>query len=415
VAYFILSRDTDPATTGLLYTFPNGDRMQEMRITNQKGTVRLARGEGNWTITEPGNYRANQQKARIMEEFLLALPVNRQLRGTAPEYGLEDPQATIEMTTTSGIRKALLIGNLTASKAQVYLKDRDSGKIFVSDLGSVTQFDGSLDAYRDKDIFSVDKNSIVEFSFYNDGQKQVTVGSANGQDWQLTYPYEAPARRIEINEFLVALRKWAAAMYPPREQLDYKGLGLDAPRQALELVDAKGNKQRIELGAEADGLRFIRSGSEEDVAGIFAVDVDFSNLDPASLVFYQPLQTTIDRVASIELTSADRSAKFELDHSADPPRVTANGKPVSYEEFVSLFVKYVGLSADGHDSAAKPGEESLTLKTTYLDGQTAQVRLLERDAGSKYMQVNDQASFYLSDQKVGLLLDRLDAAIAAGQ
>ena len=69
----------------------------------------------------------------------------------------------------------------------------------------------------------------------------------------------------------------------------------------------------------------------------------------------------------------------------------------------------------GYDAAAKPGEQTLALKTTYLDGQTTQVRLLERDAGSKYIQVNDQASFYLSDEKVGLLLDRLDAALAAGQ
>ena len=106
---------------------------------------------------------------------------------------------------------------------------------------------------------------------------------------------------------------------------------------------------------------------------------------------------------------------FELDHSTEPPRVTANGKPVPYETFVSFFVKYIGLNADGYDAAATPGEQTLALKTTYLDGQTAQARLLERDAGSKYIQVNDQAGFYLSDDKVALLRDRLDAALAAGQ
>ena len=413
--YFFLSRDTDPTTTGFLYTFPSGDRLEEMRVTNQEGNVRFGRNDGNWTITEPGNYRANQQKARIMEDFLMALPINRQLQGTAPEYGLENPQATIEMTTTSGIRKTLLVGNLTASKAQVYLKDRDSGKVFVSDLGSVTQFDGSLDAYRDKDIFSVDKNNIVEFSYFEDGEKKVTAQRTDGQNWQLTYPYQSPAREIEIDEFLIALRKWSAIMYPAREKLDYKGLGLDHPRQALEVVDAKGQKQRIELGAESEGLKFVRLGSEEDVAGIFSVDVDFSNLDAANLVFFRPLQTTIDRVASIEVAAEDRTVTFELDHTTDPPGVTANGKPVPYESFVSFFVKYIGLSAEGYDAESKPGKETATLTTTYRDGKTSQARLLERDAGSKYIQVNDQASFYLSDEKVGLLLDRLDAAVAAKQ
>ena len=228
------------------------------------------------------------------------------MQGTAPEYGFENPQATIEMTTTSGIRKALLIGNLTASKAQVYLQDKDSGKVFVSDLGSVTQFDGSLDAYRDKNIFSVDKNNIVEFSYFVDGEKQVTAQRTDGQDWQLTYPYQSPAREIEINEFLIGLRKWSAIMYPPAAEVDYKGLGLESPHQALEVVDAKGQKQRIEIGAESEGLKFVRTGSQEDVAGIFGVDVDFSHLNAADLVFFQPLQTTIDRVAKIEVTNGNR-------------------------------------------------------------------------------------------------------------
>lgn len=413
--YFYLSRDTAPSTTGVLYTFSGGDRLQEMRVLNQKGSVRFRREDGRWVIVEPGKYRASQQKAAVMEDFLLALPINRELDGIAPEYGLGDPQATIELLTTGGIRKTLLVGNLTASKAQVYLQDKDSGKVFVSDLGSVTQFDGSLDAYRDKDIFSVDKNNIVEFSYFEDGEKKVTAQQTGGQGWRLTFPYEAPAREIEINEFLVALRKWSAVTYPPGENLDYGGLGLDRPPRALEVMDAQGRKQRLEIGAEADGVLYVRSGSQEDVAGIFSVDADFSNLDPAALVFFQPLHTTIDRVASIEVVTGDRTVTFKLDHATDPPVVTANDRPVSYEAFVSFFVKYIGLSADGHDVEPRPGKQTVALTTTYLDGTTSQVTLHERDGGSMYMKVADQGSFHLSNEKVGLLLDRLDAALADEQ
>ena len=305
--YVSLSRDTEPTTTGFLYTFPSGDRLEEMRIVNQKGSVLLARKDGKWVITEPGAYRANQQKAGLMEDLLLALPIKRQLEGAAPEYGFDDPQATIEMTSTSGIRKAFLVGNLTASKAQVYLKDKDSGRVFVSDLGSVTQFDGSLDAYRDKDIFSVDKNNIVEFSYFVDGEKQVTAKHTNGQDWQLTYPYEAPAREIEINEFLIGLRKWSAIKYPTREQLDYKGLGLDRPQAGAGSRGRKGPRSapRTRGGNGRSQVRPLgqRGGHRRHLRG----DVNFSNLDAADLVFFQPLKTTIGQVASIELTEADKS------------------------------------------------------------------------------------------------------------
>ena len=333
----------------------------------------------------------------------------------APEYGLDQPQAAIELLSASGIRKTLLVGNLTASQAQVYLRDQDSGKIFVADLGSVTQFDGSLAAYRDKDIFSVDKNNIVQFSYYRDGEKQITVQRTSTFDWQLTYPYQSPARKIEVSEFLIGLRKWSAVMYPGPAQLDYEAMGLVLPQQALEVVDAQGQSQRLEFGAVAEGVMFVRTGSREDVAGIFSVDVDFSKLAAADLMFFEPLQTTIDQVARIELTAADRSVTFELDHRTQPLRVTAGSKTIPYETFVSFFVKYITLAADGYDGTAKPGAQTLALKTTYLDGRAAQVSLLAREAGGQYLQVDGQARFYLSDARVMQLLDRLDAALAAGQ
>ena len=413
--YFLVPKDTEPTATGILYTFPAGDRLEQMRIINQRGEVLFTRDHSKWVITQPGSYRANQQKAKVMESFLLELPIKRELESAAPEYGLDSPQATIEILSASGIRKVLFVGNPTASKAQVYLKDGNSGKIFVTDLGSVTQFDGSLEAYREKDIFSVDKNNIVQFSFYLDGAKQITVQRSSTLDWQMTYPYKSPARKIEISEFLIGLRKWTAIMYPDRAKLDYQVMGLDHPRQALEVVDAKGQNQRLEFGAVAEGVMFVRTGSQEDVAGIFAVDVDFSQLVAANLMFFEPLQTTIDRVARIELTAADRSVMFELDHSTQPPRITSGSKLIPYEAFVSFFVKYITLSADGYDGAAKPGAQTLALKTTYLDGRAAQVRLLAREDGGQYLQVEDQATFYLSDEGVMLLLDRLDAALAAGQ
>jgi hypothetical protein len=97
----------------------------------------------------------------------------------------------------------------------------------------VTQFDGSLDSYREKDVFSVDKSNIVQFSYFLDGEKQLTVERINGQDWQLVFPYQAPARKIEINEFLINLRKWAAVV-PQWQEVNYQDMGLDAQGHVLK-------------------------------------------------------------------------------------------------------------------------------------------------------------------------------------
>ena len=38
-AYFMLARDAEPTVTGVLYTFPAGDRLEQMRVRNQRGSV----------------------------------------------------------------------------------------------------------------------------------------------------------------------------------------------------------------------------------------------------------------------------------------------------------------------------------------------------------------------------------------
>jgi len=183
----------------------------------------------------------------------------------------------------------------------------------------------------------------------------------------------------------------------------------------LEVMDANGDTQRLEFGTVAAGTMFVRTGSQEDVAGIFAIDVDFSLLTAENLLFLEPLHTSIDRISQIQITSKNGNTVFDLDQSAQPPHITSNNKEIPYEAFVSFFVKYLSLSADGYESVTKPGEETLLFKTTYLDGQTTEVRLLERDADSFYLRVGGQTGFYLSNKKVDMLLDRLNAAIGASR
>jgi hypothetical protein len=50
-------------------------------------------------------------------------------------------------------------------------------------------------------------------------------------------------------------------------------------------MDANGKPSVWSLESVAAGMMFVRTGSQEDVAGIFAIDVDFSSLTAANLLF----------------------------------------------------------------------------------------------------------------------------------
>jgi Domain of unknown function (DUF4340) len=410
--YLILDVNADPVQAGKLYRFVGDERLREITLTNQYGSFTFEKENGKWVMTQPARYRVNQQKAKLVEQALLELPVNRILTGEAKDYGLAEPVTTVGMVSDRNTRHTLYIGNLTPSKAQVYLKDSRSQRVAVTDLGNVAQFDGSLEAYRDKEIFSIDKSKIARITLYKGGQKQVAVERIGNLDWQMTYPYQSPARRVELSQLVAQMRNWSIAGYPAGD-INLGTLGLEVPEQVLEVGDDSGSTQQLEFGKVENGRVSVRIGGPQDIVELFAVDVNLDVLSADRLLFLAPLHTTIDRVSRIAVEYGGKQATFEVDHSVDPPRIMGNGSEIAYSEFVSFFVKYITLSADGHDAGGKAGAAYMTLTTTCTDGSTQTLTLENRDANTFYMKVAGKAEFFMNKEGVTQLVYFLETALAA--
>lgn len=409
--YFLLDMNADPVQAGKLYRFASDETLREITLTNRYGSFTFEKENGKWVMTQPARYRVNQQKATVMEQSLLELPINRMLASEAEDYGLAQPAATIKMVSTRNTPHTLYIGNLTPSKAQVYLKDSDSKQIAVSDMGNVAQFDGSLDAYRDKELFSIDKSKIARITLYKGGEKQITVERIGNLDWQMTYPYQSPARRVELSQLVAQMRNWSIAGYPAGD-VNLGTLGLKVPEQVLEVGDDSGNTQLLEFGKIENGHVPVRIGGPLDIVELFAVDVNLGVLSADQLLFLAPLRTTIDKVSRIAVEYGGKQATFEVDHSVDPPRIMGNGSEIAYSEFVSFFVKYIGLSADGHDAGGK-GAAYMTLTTTLTDGSTQTLTLENRDANTLYMNIAGRAEFFVNKEGVTQVVYFLETALAA--
>jgi hypothetical protein len=411
--YVWMSQTRDPAKTGQVYQFGSDENLREISLINDYGRFTFTKENNLWAMTQPGQYRVNQQKINIMEDFILNLPVKRIIDTELEEYGFSHPAATIKFLTSKNTQNTFLIGQLTSSKAQVYIKDIDSKQIFVCDIGSLAQFSGSLTAFRDKEILTIDKTHIVAITYFKEGIKQISINLNDDKDWQISFPYSAPARDIELNEILAKIRGWSVAGYPTDTNIDLTTLGLEKPANSLEIVDSSGKKQLVDFGKTEDGMIYVRTGSNQDIVKLFSVDIDFDKLSPERLLFLLPLNTTIKQAAKIEIRFENRDAIFEIDGSVTPPLITSDGKNIPYEDFVSLFVKYIMLSADGHDLAGKPGEQYMLLKTTLHDGSTRMLRLFKRDKASFYLEIDGKTEFFLNGEKVKQLIYQIDRSMAA--
>jgi hypothetical protein len=409
--YFILSSRTDPAATGQLFRFPKDDEITTIHLTNSFGSFTFQKNEEIWILTEPGNYRVYPEKTAIMEKFLITLPVVRMLDSELEEYGLSNPRITIDLTSKQNIHKNFSIGNLTPSQAQVYIKDTLSGKIYLCDAGSIAQLEGSLNAYRAKEVFSIDKFNISTIVYYKNGEKVVGLKKLNSGGWVLDFPYEGPVRNIEISEILKNMTKWSISGFPEKETLDISNIGLKDPLDVVEVLDANGKSQRIEFGTIDNGMVYTRTGSQEDIAKVFQVDVDFSKFSAESLLYYVPLKTTIDKALKIEIITLSESITLDIDHAADPPIISSNGQILEYEKFVSFFVKYISLSANGYDPNKFTGQPYMTMTTTINNGQKVTLRLYIRDSSSYYMVTDDNSRFFVNKDKVDLMMERLQNSL----
>ncbi len=409
-AYFFLQSTDTPAQTGLLFQLGDKETITRIALQNEFGSFDFtAEPDDRWTVTTDASYRANPEKMRLMVAALRTLPVSRVMEDHLPEYGLNPPVAQVTFTTQGGEKRSFAVGAETAGRSDVYILDEATGKVMITSTASVAQLTGSLAAYRDKAVLTVDKNNIRHIAYF-EGSVPVLSLSSDGQtgDWVMAAPYEVPARQVEVNDLLAAIRGWTVAGYPADGDKDYTAMGLQKAGQALEITDADGNRQRLEFGA-VDGTNiFVRTGGQDEIVKLYAVDVDFSRLTPEQMMFIAPLKTEAQALASISITAEGKQYLFALDHTVDPPTARLNGKDIAYSAFTSVFYKYLAIIAEGRDTGYSGTDAPVAVLTSQLvDGGQVTVELLPRDDKTLFMRIDGKTEYYLSASQLDALLYKL--------
>jgi hypothetical protein len=156
---------------------------------------------------------------------------------------------------------------------------------------------------------------------------------------------------------------------------------------------------------------YVRTGSQEDIAKLFTVDIDFSQFTVEKLIFIAPLQEKIQNISKISIVTPEKTSRFELDHSTDPITILVDEKRVSYEDFISLYVKFSNLSADGYELGSHPGDTYLTLTTTKIDGTSTTMSIKYRDDNSFFLDISGNTDFYINKEEIDQLLFRWETAL----
>lgn len=394
------------------YKLAEEEEIVTIDLDNTYGSLKLWRdGTDTWMVREGAGeavYTAGEEKMNLLLASLKDMEISRLLEEEKPEYGFYSAGARLAFSTSQGKQYSFMVGNETMTRSHVYLKDGSTGRIGITELGSVAQLGGGLSAFRNREIFHVDMEHITAITRQKPGEETLSLVLEDGE-WRMTAPYEAPAREIEIKEQLAAMKDWNLCAFGDRAVYTEEQMGFTGKGEILTLTDHTGKSQTLEIGTPVQAMLPVRSGGKDDILLLYADEVDTSILAGDKLLFFAPLRASIDDVERSVLTVGNTSLDFDTDSANN--LFKCNGYPVDSEAFYSFYISYMALTASGGGGNApqKNAGELAALQTFFKDGTSTQLRLLERDKATCHMVVNNSYSgFYISNEKLITLISKLE-------
>jgi hypothetical protein len=231
----------------------------------------LTKGDGGWVITDPVQYKADDQIMDALIQEITALRVTSFINEPVTnftEMGLEPPVYAVHLAEDVNDAEPagpnrLLIGLLREGAATVFAKygeaqfaceiSSSSVKAFVDDMTNPLK-------YVSRTILQIPEKSIHQVAILKNGSKQVVARDESGE-WTSVLPVDKAVDQETIRDALMFAADLRALRVEALDPTDLSVYGLDNPRSVLSLGFRDGQERQTEL--------FIGSGAKR--SGMYAM------------------------------------------------------------------------------------------------------------------------------------------------
>ena len=251
------------------------DEVTAIAIDSSKGPVRLERVGGaallaaekkakkggvvpepsaEWRLTGPLAARADTFAVDHLLEALGALEKTRTLdKVDAKAVGLDQPRATVRLTTKSGEKVLKLGAEVPPGGTLIAGVDHEKGAYAVSD-SILPELEKAPGDWRDRLIFRADREAVQRITLTGAPDGTVTL-TRRPEGFRIESPaLQEPdwADRDLMEGLFADLAGLTAERFLDGSQ-DLKELGLDPPRGTVEVAVASGAPVKIDLGGPVTG------------------------------------------------------------------------------------------------------------------------------------------------------------------
>lgn len=349
-AFIILFERRMPTTDerqrkGPLHWELPADRVESVRLERQDSTLELKKSEaGAWRLVKPQAYPADAFAAADLASQLAVLKrAGGETAGARPEeYGLTPPSAKATFTWSEESAPQKKKTRTVEFGIEIPARDIAAARlagtenvIFVpaSVLAAVKK---NVNDFKSREIFGGSAADIAKIDIER-GRGHLVLAKKGGS-WWLQQPVVDVAdggAAARLAGDLVALRALDFVGSADRENLATQGL--NPPLFRVSLVDAKGVRSTVDLGATRSDGNAVYARRETQVLTVPNTIVE--ELSKEAIAFREAHLVTLDRPAVAGLEGQFNDSKFVLTRSG--ATWTSAGKPIAVaaaEEVLSALL-----------------------------------------------------------------------------
>ncbi|MEW5767570.1 MAG: DUF4340 domain-containing protein [bacterium] len=178
------------------------DRITQVEITKDQAKIVLAKQKGEWQISDPLKYRANQAYVEDLLGNILSLEIDA-LASELPEkqtfYGVDTGGIIVKVSAEDRPLSSFIIGK--QSYPHTYLRPLNSTQIYRVKGVSRWYYTRQISDWRDKTIFDFDTASVKEITLSE--TEAVIRLLREGDLWKMeSKGEESPADTEAVNQLL---------------------------------------------------------------------------------------------------------------------------------------------------------------------------------------------------------------------
>lgn len=390
-----------------LYSYEDRS-VEEISIVSGTSELSFVKKPEGWAMVKPKPYKIDAGTVGSLENRLkdfLAARVLEEESYDLKTYGLDEPKATITFKLDDGTQNTLFIGEMTASKVQYYAKDSAREQIYILGSYDVENFLRPVNEFRDRTILKVDPTSLSSIGLDISGKRDFKLVTDGSGTWELTEPLRTAARGDAVAEMTNDIQELKIKDFIEADG-SLEKYGLESPAFTLELADSR-NAQKIYFGNvdEDNQIIYIKNDDSDEICTLSLEAFDPRRFKIAEFLNEAPLSVSIGDVNKVVIIENSSTVEFLRDATKAEDSFTCNGKAVNMEQFTTLYVDIMALTAEGYDPSNTGGVPELTVMLELKDSfETIKAEFVKRDELSYYMVLNGEPRpFFIGERKIDLI------------